>query len=74
MSQLCTPALLYLIVSIIVAIVMTIGNKYPMKFILFQLFCILLWTWVLNVICSSGYPIISWILIIIPFFSYLYNN
>jgi len=74
MSQLCTPALLYLIVSIIVAIGMTIGNKYPMKFILFQLFCILLWTWVLNVICSSGYPAISWILIIIPFFSYLYNN
>jgi len=73
MTQLCTPALLYFIVAGIVFIIMTLSNKFQWKMILFQLFCILLWTWVLNVICNSGYPIISWILIIIPFFTYLYT-
>ena len=70
---LCNPALLYLIVAGIIFIIMTMSRKLHLKFILFQLFCILLWTWVLNVICNSGYPIISWILIIIPFFTYLTN-
>jgi hypothetical protein len=71
MAELCTPAMLYLIISGIVFIIMTLSNKFDWKIVLFQLFCIFLWTWVLNLICSSGYPTISWILILIPFFMYL---
>jgi hypothetical protein len=28
---------------------------------------ILLWTWILNLICRDGYPVISWILVFLPF-------
>lgn len=70
--ELCSPALLYLVVSGIVFLIMSFSNKFNMKIMLFQLFCILLWTWVLNMICNSGYPIVSWILILIPFFMYLF--
>lgn len=71
MMNLCTPAMLYLIISGIVFIIMTLSNKFNWKIVLFQLFCIFLWTWVLNLICSSGYSTISWILILVPFFMYL---
>lgn len=29
---------------------------------------ILFWTWILNLICKDGYPSISWLIILIPFF------
>ena len=29
---------------------------------------ILFWTWILNLICKDGYPSVSWLIILIPFF------
>lgn len=70
MVKLCSPSLLYLLISSILLII-SIFSNFNWKIILFQLLSILLWTWVLNVICNSGYPTISWVLIIIPFVMYL---
>ena len=33
----------------------------------FQLLYIFLWTWVLNLVCSSGKPMISWLLLLFPY-------
>ena len=73
MRNICTPALVYFIFSTILVII-SIFNNFNWKIILFQLLCIFLWTWVLSVICNSGYSTISWILVLVPFASYLFNN
>jgi hypothetical protein len=26
-----------------------------------------IWTWFLNLLCSSGYPIVSWVLVVAPY-------
>jgi hypothetical protein len=73
--MLCTPALVYLVLSIIGIIyylfTFSIGN------VLLQTFFMLIWTWLLNYICSCGYEVVSWILVIlpiilVPLFAYLF--
>jgi TRAP-type C4-dicarboxylate transport system permease small subunit len=34
----------------------------------FSLMYIVFWTWLLNVLCNSGYTVVSWILVLLPFF------
>jgi hypothetical protein len=63
--MLCTPALVYLILSIIGIIYYLF--TYSVGTVLLQTFFVLIWTWILNYICSSGYEVISWILVILPF-------
>ena len=69
--SLCAPSLIYLLLSLVGMILVVARGKLNWRFFLFQLFVILLWTWVLNVICESGYPIISWILLILPLFTFV---
>lgn len=82
-SSLCAPALFYFVVAIISLIwgIWTNLNnnkkivlgKYSMNVInttlvfVIKLTFILLWTWILNLICRDGYPVISWILVFLPF-------
>ena len=62
--MLCTPALVYLILSIIGIIYYLF--TYSIGTVLLQTFFMLIWTWLLNYICSSGYEVVSWILVILP--------
>ena len=62
--NLCTPALVYVIISII-NIVMTIRNK-GLMYGLGTLVFVLLWTWFLNYLCSKGHSGISWFLVALP--------
>ena len=81
-QRLCTPAYVYLVVSTIILIVMgyqNIGNSNQycagdyvcavsstsLVFLIKGLF-VVFWTWVLNLICNAGAPIISWILVLFP--------
>ena len=82
-SQLCTPAMLYFIISIISFVVILLQNigycnsyhvgefscNVPSTTIIFiiKLIYILFWTWVLNLICKDGHSGISWLLILFPF-------
>jgi len=65
LGNLCAPALVYLILSVIVT-----AFEYTIHFniviILINILFIGLWTFVLNWICSTGYSIISWVMIIVP--------
>jgi hypothetical protein len=83
LKQLCTPALIYFVMSMIATFVMilqNIGSKN--KFCLGTFSCnvpnvslifvlkilyILFWTWILDLICKSGHTNISWFLLFLPF-------
>jgi hypothetical protein len=81
--DLCAPSMLYFIVSIIMLIVAILTNlghnnklvlgSYSMSVVnttlifIIKLIFILLWTWILNLICKDGHEVISWILVFLPF-------
>lgn len=81
--KLCDPALLYFVVSMIFyVIIMTqnfgntdvycVGQYFCNSSNLYMLFLIkalyiLIWTWILNILCSYGLTWLSWLFVIIPF-------
>lgn len=83
MSQLCTPAALYFVISMIayvITIMQNLGNinvfslglfsckvTSTLLILLFNLVYILFWTWVLHLICKDGYTNVSWFLVLLPF-------
>ena len=82
-KKLCTPAALYLVLSLLalfIVIIQNLNNSHtlcvgnyscPMVnlplFYILNLVYLLFWTWILNLICKSGWNIISWILVLFPF-------
>jgi hypothetical protein len=83
LKELCAPAMLYFVISMIAFVVSLVQNlgyndsyhvgdfscRVPSTILIFimKLIYILFWTWVLNLICKDGYTIISWLLILFPF-------
>ncbi len=83
LRDLCTPAFIYLILSAVAIIFIAIQNlggsdtycvgSYGCKtsfvtlIFVFKIIYILFWTWLLNIICKSGYETVSWILVLLPF-------
>ena len=83
LKELCTPSLVYFIISIIslaVVFLQNLGNtnsyhlgsfscRVPNTAIIFiaELIYILFWTWVLNLICKDGHSELSWLLVLFPF-------
>ena len=83
LKNLCTPAYLYFIISIIALVMMAMQNygntntyclgeyscEVSSTFLLFliKLAYVLLWTWILNLICQAGVPSLSWFLVLLPF-------
>ena len=81
-KNLCSPAFVYLFISVIAFIAIAIQNfgnttKYclgpyecylPNTFIIFifNAIYILFWTFVLNALCKAGYKEISWFLVLFP--------
>jgi hypothetical protein len=83
LKNLCTPAYVYLVLSILAIVIMlfqNIGNERvyclgsyncdvsstSLIFII-KIIYVLFWTWLLNVICKSGAPLVSWFLVLFPF-------
>ena len=81
--KLCPPAMFYLVVSMFALFFMIFQNwgnvnlyclgpyncvVYNTTYIfVIEILYILFWTWLLNIICRSGYPSISWFLVLLPF-------
>jgi hypothetical protein len=81
-KELCTPAMLYFVISIIslaMVLLQNLGNqnsynvgsfscRVPSTALIFiiKLIYILFWTWVLNLICKDGHTTISWLLVLLP--------
>ena len=82
-KDLCTPAMIYFVISIIALIMLlfqNLGNKnvytvgtfscnVPNTAIIFifKLIYVLFWTYVLNLICKDGHKGLSWLLLLLPF-------
>ena len=83
MKNLCTPAFVYLMLSVFSIVVLAfqnVGNtnKYyigiyecdaenTMMVFILKIIYILFWTFILNLLCKSGFTQLSWFLVILPF-------
>jgi hypothetical protein len=81
--MLCSPALTYLVISLIALAVSGVQNarntntyavghlSYPVQSTVYvfilKMIWFLFWTWLLNVICNKGYKTVAWVLVAIPF-------
>ena len=65
-SELCTPAMIYFLFSVI-SLVMSAFTHFNMMSIIIKVALLLIWTWLLNYLCRKGYVVVSWILILLPF-------
>ena len=63
---LCNPALLYVIFASVQIIFDLFNQMYTLAII--KAFITIIFTFFLNMLCANGLSIISWIIIIIPFF------
>ena len=82
LRNLCTPAYIYLVISMMLLVVMYIQNRNNVDvyclgayecdvtnvtaIFLVKFVYILFWTWILNLICKSGSPSIAWLLLLLP--------
>jgi hypothetical protein len=82
-KELCKPAYIYFIISIIALAIIffqnlgnhnsyTVGSfscRVPSTILIFivKLIYILFWTWILNLICKDGHTGVSWLLVLLPF-------
>ena len=83
LKDLCSPALVYFVVSILVLVIMLLQNlgnsrnynvgyysfRVPSTILVFvlKLIYILFWTYILNLICKDGHIGISWFLVLFPY-------
>lgn len=83
MKQLCMPAMVYFVVSILsilFVLVQNLGNtnRYQIGrlscrvtntalLFIVKIIYVLFWTYILNLICKDGYPGLSWAIIFLPF-------
>ena len=63
--QLCSPALIYLIFSVIQIIIDTFKGLYNTAFM--KLVVAAVMTILLNILCERGMGIVSWLIVFIPF-------
>ena len=66
-SKLCTPAMIYFVISMI-ALVISIFTNFSIISLLIKGFFIMVWSFFLNYLCKSGFTIVSWILVLFPLF------
>lgn len=83
LKSICNPAMVYLVLSMLALFIMALQNyrgdstyclgsydcnvsSVTLIFIV-KFIYIIFWTWLLNIICKSGFPIVSWILVLLPF-------
>ena len=60
----CTPALVYLVLSVIALISMV--TTLSLGSLAIKAFFVLAWTWFLNFLCRKGHAGISWFLVLLP--------
>ena len=83
LNNLCSPAYFYLVISMLAIVIMgfqNMGNESvyclgsyscnvssaTLIFII-KIIYVLFWTWLLNIICKSGFTSIAWFLVLLPF-------
>ena len=80
--KLCDPAFYYLLISFVIIIVIAFQNygqgfnycvgtqscasSNVVGLFIVKILYILVWTWILNLLCKNGYEPMSWVLVFIP--------
>jgi len=64
--RICSPALLFLILSTLGAIYMAF-TQFSLLTLFFKVVFIALWTYFLNFLCLKGHETVSWILVVLPY-------
>ena len=83
LRNLCTPALFYFVLSVVAIVMLAFQNmgntqvycvgayscptSSVVAIFLVKIVYVLFWTWLLNIICKSGYETVSWVLVLLPF-------
>jgi hypothetical protein len=65
-NSLCNPAKLYAVL-IAITLLLALFNGIPIIAIAIKLIFAIIWTGILNYICSSGFTWFSWLLVLLPF-------
>ena len=71
-AKYCTPAQLYLILAGISLLAAFLQNFRVTTLFVSGIF-VVLWAWILNWICRSGVPTISWVLVLLPIIMQLFG-
>ena len=82
LKELCTPASLYFVISMIALVMVlfqNLGNNHSyhvgsfscrvpntMAVFIVKLIYVLFWTYILNLICKDGHVGVSWLLVLLP--------
>lgn len=64
--KLCTPALVYLVISVIVLVCLLYSGGISALTLIMKSALIVLWTFLLNWLCSRGLGVLSWIIVLLP--------
>jgi hypothetical protein len=72
LSDICTPAALYLILSIIALVWLALVARASIYTLLLQLIFIGLWTYLLNFLCVRGLGLVSWVLVLLPYILFIF--
>ena len=67
LQKICAPALLYLVFSTVQILIDLFKNLYNTAF--FKFIITIIFTILLNILCSQGLGIISWFIVFVPFIS-----
>ena len=65
MYSICLPAKIYLIIAI-TGMIASVYNKMSTMNLVFSALFVVIWTNLLNWICSTGYTALSWFLLLLP--------
>jgi hypothetical protein len=63
--KLCTPALIYLVLSVLLLVVAIFSGMSALTLIL-KSALVVLWTFLLNWLCSRGLGVLAWIVLALP--------
>ena len=63
----CPPALVYLGISTFVILAALASQVVSLYSAFFKAIFALLWSMILNFICSKGYTSVSWVLVLLPY-------
>lgn len=66
LKKICLPAKIYLAI-LIITVIIAIFQGVGLAIVLFKVVFGLIWTWLLNWICSKGYTSLSWVILLLPY-------
>jgi hypothetical protein len=61
----CYPAILYFLYAFI-KLLFKVYQKNNIYLILLKFLGILIWTYILNLLCTKGYTAVAWVLVLLP--------